>query len=211
MTSTFQQLLPVILSMLAIAVITVWVYMSSEARALTKFILVPTSIVLSAAVPIMFTVWLGYSVNGLPDDFRFLGHRTKVVNNKKVAIEVWVNEGKATRLYITPYTRDLERILDKAAKGRVLGKDARISKKKGRRSDQQGSGEGNGKNKPHGNANEGQGQRRGQDGGGSTAESGDSDSANPYDLDLQEPKDIMPKRIPGQPEPEEDAKPGITA
>lgn len=115
-------LVPILLLIGTIFVTATFVFLKSAASATVKFLLVPAAFAAAIAVPIIFVTMMGYSVPvQLPKKVIVLGHQTIVVANKKKSIEIWAREKKSTRLYVLPYSKDLEDKLNEAAKGRQRG------------------------------------------------------------------------------------------
>lgn len=132
MTILLESLFPIILLMVGVFSTTVFVFLRSPSSTLTKFLLVPISLVAAATIPTAFVLLMGYSVSlPPPKSFTVVAHHVTVVNNKKTRIEIWVKEKETTRLYSMPYNKKVEEQLEQAEKGRAKGLEPRMKKRDG--------------------------------------------------------------------------------
>jgi hypothetical protein len=94
-----------------------------------KALAIPASFVSAVAVPLIISGALGRALPAaaLPDRSRVLGHQTVIKDGKKQKLEVWVAEPRSpTVLYSVPYSKQLEKLLESAAKGRQQGLQAEL-------------------------------------------------------------------------------------
>jgi hypothetical protein len=151
MRDLLNTLVPILLLMAGIfATTTVFVFLRSDARPTVKFMLVPASLLAAVLVPMLFVLLMGYSVPlPPPDSFVLIGHKTIIVENKKKFIELWTYERgtNATRLYQTPWSKELEELLNEAAKGKSQGLEAHL-KRRGKKDKKQGDGSENNDRSP---------------------------------------------------------------
>lgn len=126
-----QSLSPIIFVMVGVMVTALWVFLKSSVPVTAKMLLTPLTIAAALAVPLMFIALMGYAVRlPLPDKLDVIAHRTVIDKNKKTKIEVWVREKNATRLYTTPYNKELEKALEEARKGRnATGAESRLHRR----------------------------------------------------------------------------------
>jgi hypothetical protein len=135
MKELLEPLVPLILIAAGVCWTAVWVFLNSPMRPTVKALLIPGVLFGALAAPVLTFLLLGYSVKlPLPEEIVVLSHRTLVVENKKTRIEVWgkAPDAKATRLYSIPYTKQMEKQLEKAEEGRKQGQESHI-KKRGKR------------------------------------------------------------------------------
>lgn len=140
MNSLYNEILwplwPIILSSLLLVSTSCWMFITSKARIWVKFIVIPSALFLALLIPSMFVLKLGYSIFWpLPAEYEVLQHRVVIKDNKKSGIEIWLRELKdavpigATRLQRTPYSKEMEKVLRQAEKGRKEGKRSRLKRK----------------------------------------------------------------------------------
>lgn len=133
MKEILSQLAPVIMIVLAIVVAALWAIIKSPTRPLIKALAIPATLVATIVVCTLFAGWLGRSVPlPLPDPANVLAHRIIVQDHKKTKIEIWVKQNP-TRLYVVPWTKQLEDALGGAADARDQGFETilRLKKKQG--------------------------------------------------------------------------------
>jgi len=170
MRAILEQLIPVIVVLLGCVAWALFIFIRSNASLLTKFTSVPAAIIGAFVVVFYVVTWLGRSVPmPLPDEINVIAHQTIVKNSKKTSIEIWVKEDTTTRLYIIPYSKEMEGALKGAEQGRQQGLESRLKKKK-KQQKQEGAGEG-GQKVPE-------------------------QAQSPYELKLLQPSDIVPKNGP---------------
>lgn len=115
---------------LCFCILTVAAFIHSKAPAIVRGVAVPLALVLTICSTMAFISILGYSVIAeLPAKFTVLGHRTLIVNGKKRDIEIWVRVDKNSRLYKIPFSKDMEKALEKAAEGRKRGLETEMKRK----------------------------------------------------------------------------------
>jgi hypothetical protein len=171
MRAVLEQLIPVIVVLLGCVAWALFIFIRSNASLLTKFTSVPAAIIGAFVVVFYVITWLGKSVPmPLPDEINVIAHQTIVKNSKKTSIEIWVKESTSTRLYIIPYSKEMEGALKGAEQGRQQGLESHLKKKKKKQQKQDGAGEG-GQKVP-------------------------DQAQSPYELKLLQPSDIVPKNGP---------------
>lgn len=121
---------PVMIIVILLMVISTLVYIKSPGRTFTKFCIVPLALASAIALPTFVYCSLGFSyAHELPNQFSPIAFKTVVVLHHKVNIEVWIAQDDVfTRLYLVPYSRELEKILEEAKKEQANGKKVEISK-----------------------------------------------------------------------------------
>lgn len=125
-------LIPIIGLLLVATTAAVFVHIQSPGRNVVKWLVVPAALCALLASPILFVQLMGYSVAlPLPDKFIFLAYNPVIEKGLKTGLEIWISDGSTTRLQKAPYSKELEEVLDEAAKGQKGGRKAHISKKSG--------------------------------------------------------------------------------
>jgi hypothetical protein len=108
--------LPLILLELALLCFAVYVFLQVPKKYYLKLIMIPLAFVVSIGSIVIFDMMLGYAYpSRLPDKFVLIGHHVIFKDGKKHSIEVWTKK-KTTRLYVEPYSKQLEKALNDAAK-----------------------------------------------------------------------------------------------
>jgi hypothetical protein len=131
MRDALEPLLPLILITLGVCCTALWVFMQSNIRPSVKAMLIPGTIAGSLLAPLLMLFVLGHAVKlPLPSELTVLAHQTIIVENKKARIEVWgvPAGGNKTRLYSIPYTKQTEKALEEAAKGRKKGMRSKLKR-----------------------------------------------------------------------------------
>lgn len=124
-------LLPIIVLQLVALVAALFVHIQSPGRDVVKVLVVPLALSCVLACPLLFTYLMGYAVSWpLPDKFTFIAYNPVIKSGHKTALEIWLKEGNTTRLQMAPYSKELEQMLQDAAKGKKAGRQAQISKRK---------------------------------------------------------------------------------
>ncbi|HET9578118.1 MAG TPA: hypothetical protein VFP44_09850 [Usitatibacter sp.] len=105
---------PLAFGLLLIAGFGSWVVIHSNRSYLLRWAVIPVSLVVAVASAKVYDARLGYAVaSELPPKFVYLGHQVVVEDTRKAGIEVWAQAAR-TRLYRIPYTRPMEKALDRA-------------------------------------------------------------------------------------------------
>jgi hypothetical protein len=127
---TFEMMLPLIVSLTMFTAFATYVFIRAPGRYYLKLVLIPGSMVMWVLGIWLFAFSLGHAYpHRLPDDFTYIAHHV-VVHGKKVGIEVWVKTTD-TRLFVIPYSKRMEEVLDGA---RQAGKGGgRVELRKSRR------------------------------------------------------------------------------
>ncbi|HTP46122.1 MAG TPA: hypothetical protein VMQ50_04290 [Casimicrobiaceae bacterium] len=106
-------MLPLIVLLTMLAGFTTYVFIRAPGRYYLKLVLIPASLVVWVLGMWLFMFSLGHAYpHRLPDDFTYIAHQV-VVHGKKVGIEVWVKT-TGTRLFLIPYSKRMEEVLDGA-------------------------------------------------------------------------------------------------
>lgn len=125
-------LLPIIGLQLVALVAALFVHIQSPGRDVVKVLVVPLALSCVLACPVLFTQLMGYAVSWpLPDKFTFIAYSPVIQSGHKTALEIWLKDGNTTRLQVAPYSKEMEQMLQDAAKGKKAGRQAQISKKNG--------------------------------------------------------------------------------
>jgi len=110
---TFEMMLPLIVLLTMLTAFTTYVFIRAPGSYYLKLVLIPGSMVAWVLGMWLFVFSLGHAYpHRLPDDFTYIAHQV-VVHGKKVGIEVWVKTTD-TRLFLIPYTKRIEEVLDGA-------------------------------------------------------------------------------------------------
>lgn len=133
MKALVWSLAPIIgVQLLALAA-ALFVYIQAPGRGVVKLLVVPLALACLVASPLLFVQLMGYSVSWpLPDRFTFLAYQPVVKAGRKIDIEIWLREDGVTRLLRTPYSKELEQMLQHAQQGSKGGRQARITRKGGK-------------------------------------------------------------------------------
>jgi hypothetical protein len=130
MKDLVQSILPIVGLQLLALVAALFVHVQSPGRSVVKLLVVPLALCCVMACPILFTQLMGYAVSWpAPDKFTFLAYSPVVKAGKKTGLEIWLREGGATRLHLAPYSKELEQMLQDAARGSKGGRQARITRR----------------------------------------------------------------------------------
>ena len=126
--------IPLVIVLVIWAILTLGVFIySPKGNVWIKLVIIP--LMLAAAILSYkiadTTAGRSRDVHALPERFIFLG-RALVVNDQyeKIAIEVWIRPDKTTRLYSIPWSKQMEKMLDKAEQARNSGRGEVEMKKK---------------------------------------------------------------------------------
>jgi hypothetical protein len=123
-------LAPIIGLQLLALVAALFVHAHSPGRGVVKLLVVPLALSCVLACPWLFTQLMGYSVSWPPPDrFTFLAYSPVVQGGKKTALEIWLRSDGSTRLHRAPYSKELEQMLQDAARGSKGGREARITRR----------------------------------------------------------------------------------
>ena len=105
---------PLFAGLCLMAGLAAWVFIHSNRSYRLRWALIPAAFLIAAMSSSLYPSRLGYAVAmPLPEKFVYLGHHVVVVQNQKVALEVW-GQTRATRLYVVPYSKPMERALEQA-------------------------------------------------------------------------------------------------
>lgn len=105
---------PLVLGLLVIAGFGSWVFIHSNRSYLLRWVLIPLSLVVAVGSARVYDAGLGYAVAvDLPPKFVYLGHQVVVEQKHKAGIEVWAQAAR-TRLYRIPYSKPMEKALERA-------------------------------------------------------------------------------------------------
>jgi hypothetical protein len=130
MKDLIVSLLPIIALQLLALVAALFVHVQSPGRSVVRLLVVPLALACVMGCPFLFTQLMGYSVSWpLPDKFTFLSYQPVVKAGRKTDLEIWLRDGAATRLHRAPYSQELEKLLQDAAKGSKGGRQAKIEKR----------------------------------------------------------------------------------
>lgn len=130
MTDLFYSLAPIIGLQLLALVAALFVHIHAPGRGIVKLLVVPLALCCVLACPWLFTGLMGYAVSWPPPDkFTFLAYQPVVKDGRKTALEIWLRADGVTRLHRAPYSKEIEQMLQDAAKGMKGGRQARITKR----------------------------------------------------------------------------------
>lgn len=123
-------LAPIIGLQLLALVAALFVHIHAPGRGVVKLLVVPLALCCVLACPWLFTGLMGYAVSWPPPDkFTFLAYQPVVKGGKKIGLEIWLRADGVTRLHRAPYSKEIEQMLQDAAKGMKGGRQARITKR----------------------------------------------------------------------------------
>jgi hypothetical protein len=105
---------PLAFGLLLVAGFGSWVFIHSDRSYLLRWAMIPLSLAVAVASAKVYDAGLGYAVpERLPPQFVYLGHQVVVERQHKAGIEVWARAAR-TRLYRIPYSKPMEKALDRA-------------------------------------------------------------------------------------------------
>ena len=130
---------PIIAASLVIFAIALFVFLKSNTSVLVKFMLVPIALSISVFMPIMLATFLGKAmpVLEIPEKATVLAHKTIILDGKKTKIEIWITESASTRLLVIPFSKNLEKALKEAQKGREAGNITELQRQPGKNKSKQ--------------------------------------------------------------------------
>ena len=124
-------LLPFILWIVGLTAFTAYVYIKTPDRYGLKFAAIPLAFIVAFFSFNIFLGSIGISYpHQLPETFEYLDSRLIAKDGKKNSFEVWVNEGAHSRLYLIPYSKNMEEQLNAAKARKLKGGRVIFSKKK---------------------------------------------------------------------------------
>jgi hypothetical protein len=124
--------------LLIFAAFAIWVFIRTPSSYYLRLALIPGGLL--TAILFGWYMWLSYGFavpEELPEVYDFLGYHVVIKDNRKTAIEVWV-EGRRSRLYVIPYSKQAEQALKEASAKKRTGAVIRMQKKAGRGGDSKG-------------------------------------------------------------------------
>jgi hypothetical protein len=132
-------LLPVIIASLVIFAISLFIFLKSNTSVLVKFMLVPIALSISVFMPMTLTTFLGKAmpVSEMPEKAAVLSHKTVILDGKKTKIEIWIAESTSTRLLVIPFSKNLEKALKEAQRGREAGNITELQRRPGKNKSKQ--------------------------------------------------------------------------
>lgn len=111
----FMATWPLILALIAVLSFSVYVFIKAPVTYLIRWTLIPIAFASTLVVCWLFYLLMGFGVpTTLPTRFIVLGYHVNVEANKKSTIDVWIIEGKTTRLYSIPHTKSMEKSFEQA-------------------------------------------------------------------------------------------------
>lgn len=130
MSALIYSLAPVLGVQLLALVAALFVFIHSSGRGVVRLLVVPLALVALLLAPLLFAQLMGYAVSWpLPREFTFIAYRAVVRDGVKAGFEIWLREGSTTRLQLAPYSKQMEQMLQDAAKGTKGGQEARIKRR----------------------------------------------------------------------------------
>ena len=112
-TQTFEMMLPLVVLLTMLTAFATYVFIRVPGRYYLKLVLIPGSLLVWVLGMWLFVFSRGHAYpHRLPDDFIYIAHQV-VAHDKKVGIEVWIKT-TGTRLFLIPYSKQMEEILDGA-------------------------------------------------------------------------------------------------
>lgn len=144
--AVYLDLWPLTLMMLGVVGFSLYVFIHTPTQYRLKVVLIPLVLFIVVYSFNFIGNMLGYSVrHKLPEQSVYIAHAVVITQDgAKTDIEVWLRSGNRTRLFLVPYSKQMEKVLDAAREASKDGTEVTMTENPPAAGDDKGKGKSDG-------------------------------------------------------------------